>query len=225
MLEIFHRSTDATDYVVIKTNNFRELWVNGCGTAEGVLPISKTGESAFGAMLSVLDKEGFSMDNVVRQWNYIRQITAFENGGKETNYSVFNRIRCQIFHQYKKEPDYPAAAGIGMKLKGVIIDFMALQADDSVKIISMENPRQRNAYQYKPDNSISNGASPFCPPLFERAKLLSSKRNVTLCISSTASIIGQQTVGANSLKMQVTNTLQNIQMLCSQVLSGEESDI
>jgi enamine deaminase RidA (YjgF/YER057c/UK114 family) len=227
--EILHRSVYATDYVVIKTNNYRELWVSGCGTTEEALPVSKAGESAFGTMLSVLAREGFSIDNVVRQWNYIGQITASGNGGKETNYDTFNRTRYQIFHKCKKEPGYPAATGIGMKLKGVIIDFMALQSDDSIKIISVENPRQRNAYQYQPDKTKSNGTVPFCPPLFERAKLLTSGRNVTLWISGTASIIGQQTVGVNNPKEQVTNTLQNIQVLCSQSLRGkkytDESDI
>jgi hypothetical protein len=129
------------------------------------------------------------------------------------NYQIFNEVRSEYYHRYRDIKGYPAATGIGMKHGGVILDFFALKPDRSVFIKPVSNPDQVNAYDYGqqvlkglPDkkNFIKH------PPQFERGLILSNKKNATLFISGTASIIGQETIGIDDIGKQTLVTIENI---------------
>ena len=73
-------------------------------------------------MKAILDVEGMSFNNLVRQWNYIGNILEIKHGFQ--NYQIFNEVRSEVYQKYRTIAGYPAATGIGMKLDGVSLIFV-----------------------------------------------------------------------------------------------------
>ncbi len=76
-------------------------------------------------MNEILASEGMSMDDLVRQWNYIGNILETKNNCQ--NYQLFNEVRNDYYTRFRKVKSYPAATGVGMMHGGVILDFCALK--------------------------------------------------------------------------------------------------
>jgi enamine deaminase RidA (YjgF/YER057c/UK114 family) len=103
-----------------------------------------------------------------------------------------------------------------MKFGGVVIDFLAVANDETIKIRAVDNPNQVNAYEY--DQKVLKGqkekGQPVKhPPQFERALLIVNKKAANIFISGTASIIGQKTIGKGDVKEQTIVTIENIKKL------------
>jgi len=105
-------------------------------------------------------------------------------------------------------PGFPAATGIGMKYGGISLDCIAVITGDDHKVIPVNNPDQVKPYEY--GRVVLKGIQ---VPQFERAVLFSGERDSTLFISGTASILGQDTIGADDIEKQTIITIENIMKL------------
>ncbi len=224
--EIRTKYAGALPYVVVATGCGREIWAAGLGTDEYPDNTREAAAKAFDKMAEILFQEKMSFNNIVRQWNFIGNILEMREGYQ--NYQHFNEVRSEYYSRFRTCLGYPAATGVGMKLGGVLIDFNAVEADDSLKIQSVENPDQINAYEYGQqvlkglvwkDRKAKN------QPQFERALFLANRSVSTLYISGTASIVGQETIGTGDIEEQTRVTIRNISKLTDsgrKIRSGEK---
>lgn len=206
----FHESP----YVVIATGHRKEVW--GAGLCSDIWPYDtrKAANAAFDRILKILEQENMTLDNLVRQWNYIGNILQIKNGFQ--NYQTFNEVRNEYYRKYRTVNSYPAATGIGMMHGGVVLDFLAIDSKDALKIKPVENPNQINAYEY--DQKVlrglkSRGQTIKHAPQFERALIVINSKVTNLYISGTASIIGQKTIGKGDVREQTIVTIENIKKL------------
>ena len=176
-------------------------------------------ESAFSIMQSILSKEEFAMDQVVRQWNYIpRLVEEVDVEGKTfQNYQIFNEIRQKYYSSYKNKSGYPAATGIGSSNGVVTISFIAVSDTLCERSYELSNPNQIDAYNYGQDVLIGHPLLELQKktPLFERGKVMCESEQSTFFISGTASILGQETVHLGDVAGQTEQTIQNIASLLS----------
>jgi len=212
--EVVTRYHTDRPYVVISTSSGKEVWGAGFGAGQFPESTREAAGAAFEQVLEVLNREGLSLNNIVRQWNYIGNILSVKEGFQ--NYQIFNEVRSEYYHRYRTIKGFPAATGVGMGLGGVILDFCAVSEGESLKIKPVSNPNQVNAYEYGqkvlkglPDK----GKSVKHPPQFERALMISNNQFSTLYVSGTASIIGQQTIGKKDVEKQTLVTIENIRKL------------
>ncbi len=94
-------------YLVLYKGSFRELWAAGVSSYSFPDDTRKAAENAFDLMVAILARENMSLNNLVRQWNYIGNILDVRNGYQ--NYQVFNEVRSEYYGRYRKIPGFPAA--------------------------------------------------------------------------------------------------------------------
>ncbi len=220
--DVFMNLRNNVRYVVCTTDSGKEVWGSGLGFALFSTDTRSAAEAAFEQMKAILDAEGMSFNNLVRQWNYIGNILEEKNGLQ--NYQIFNEVRGEYYRKYRTVHGYPAATGIGMKLGGVTIDFCAVMTNEKVMVKPIENPNQINAYEYGQQvlkGGSGKGKSVKHPPKFERALFLKENFKSTLLISGTASIIGQDTIGIDDVEKQTRITIENINKLTEQRRNGQ----
>src|SRR5690554_4773501 len=87
---------------------------------------------AFKVFKDLLKRAGLTFQSVVRQWNYIENITGID--GDEQHYQVFNNVRAGFYAEHFNRNGFPAATGIGMNQGGVIIEFVAVEARNAVSL-------------------------------------------------------------------------------------------
>jgi enamine deaminase RidA (YjgF/YER057c/UK114 family) len=173
-------------------------------------------EAVFESLAKLLKKTGFEFNHIIRQWNYIDSILAYDHS--EQRYQEFNDVRSSFYQDSFTEKGYPAATGIGMNCGGVIIEFVALKSADAV-CLPVNNPEQVAAYGYSKDVLV--GSNDKTTPKFERARYLELFGRKQLLISGTASIRGEKTVGSGNPEEQTVVTIQNMQRLyCTDVLKS-----
>ena len=213
-IEVSYKFFKSIPYIIINSPSVKELWAGGVSSFLYPDDTKKSAEEAFNLMVDLLAEEKMSLNDLVRQWNYIGDILNVQEGVQ--NYQIFNEVRNEYYHRCRNIPGYPAATAIGMKHGGVILDFCSLKSEGIVKTIPVNNPDQVNAYEY--DQQVLKGIEGTGkmmkhPPQFERALLLTSVNSSILYISGTASILGQETIGHNDIKAQTIVTLKNINKL------------
>lgn len=208
--DIETRMFNSIPYVIRTNSHTKEVLAYGLGT--GLFPEDtyNAGNEVFEQMREILELEGMSFDDLVRQWNFIGHILRINDDIQ--NYQAFNEIRNDKYSKYRKLKRYPAATGIGMKMDGVKVDFYAVKSEKPDAVIPIENPDQVNPYAYEQKvlkGDILKGKTGKHPPQFERAVLSGNN----LFISGTASIRGQDTIGPGDVEKQTVVTLENIQKL------------
>lgn len=198
-------------YVVIESDSSKEVWGAGLGNDEYNDDTRKAAVASFEMVAEILHRENLTMNNLVRQWNFIGDILRMKEGFQ--NYQVFNEVRSEYYKRYRTNAGFPAATGVGMKFGGVFLDFCALKADERVTLKAISNPNQINAYEYGQQvlkGVTGNPDSVKHPPQFERGLLLINNTGSTLFVSGTASIIGQETIGKGDISEQTVVTIENI---------------
>jgi enamine deaminase RidA (YjgF/YER057c/UK114 family) len=110
--------------------------------------------------------------------------------------------------QHTKGKDiYPASTGIGTREHGLVIASLAVQTDrEDVKILSLENPQQKSAFDYPKEYSDKS-------PKFSRATAIRMGDYMTTWVSGTASIVDSETVFPGDIEKQTDQTLDNIEKL------------
>lgn len=207
-----YRSIDGLPYVLFENKFGRFLFASGIqsnilkkNTAEQSLEI-------FACVEKLLQTEGFSINSIVRQWNYIERITDID--GNIQNYQAFNDARSSLYEKTAWPRGYPAATGIGTQVGGVLVDFDAVDfASESGFMLALDNKLQVPAHQYSKEVLISDKKTKTTPK-FERAKYLSCVGSGLVYISGTAAIRGEKSL-ENNLKAQLKTTVENIRWLIS----------
>ena len=212
--DIEGRFFDSFPYLIIESGKGRELWAGGLSSFMYPQDTRTAAGKVFDLIIAILERENMSVNNIIRQWNYIGDILKTRDNYQ--NYQIFNEVRSEYYSRFRTVKGFPAATGVGMKHGGVIIDFCALKPRESVVIRPVDNPSQINAYEYGQivlKGLADKGKAVKHPPQFERGLLLANYSHSTLYISGTASIIGQETVGIGDIEKQTIVTIENIKKL------------
>lgn len=175
---------------------------------------------SFAKVQNILIEEGMNFSDIIRQWNYIEQITEKIglDGKMSQHYQIFNDVRSKYYQLADFVNGYPAATGIGMDFGGISIDFIAAKSENQNSVIGIKSPVQVDAYHYTEAVLKENCAmNDFCrtTPKFERAKLFLTSEIKWIFISGTAAILGQDSADQNSVDYQTEMTIQNIKQLVS----------
>jgi len=212
--KVTYKSLSGVDYTVIEYQGYKT--VHGAGLMGNVGDtISEASERAFKMAQTILNQEGLSIKNIIRQWNYIENIALVEDqDDAPQNYQDFNDVRARYYNQVQFKQGYPAATGIGQESGGVIIGFIALSESDIISIKPIGNPGQIDAHQYS-DLVLEGSSDQKCTPKFERAKLVTIGSRNYIYVSGTASILGEKTVHAGDVEKQTLTTIENIKRLFS----------
>lgn len=169
---------------------------------EAIVPDSKIlGEACddvFKKAQELLRHENLDFSNVIRQWNYIENITNVKSG--QQNYQIFNEIRAKYYDEVNFSRGYPAATGIGMSCGLVNLELIA--TNHRVNISCVENEKQIPPSEHSGEVLYKGNR----PPKFSRGKL----KNKELYISGTASIIKQESQFPGLVEKQTNIAIENV---------------
>jgi enamine deaminase RidA (YjgF/YER057c/UK114 family) len=169
-------------------------------------------------MAAVLEREGLTFGHVVRQWGYIEGMldVCSTGSGERQGYQAFNDVRTLAYARSGFPAGYPAATGIGQATGGVVLEFLALDAPDDVRVSPISNPKQVDAHRYSDGVLIGESLEDLSgksPPKFERAKRVARGEAETVFVSGTASIRGEESVAVGDVAAQTRTTIDNIAAL------------
>ncbi len=201
-------------YIAVECGEFREVVAGGL-RGDIHAPLGEQCDSLFAKASAILSAEGMRTGDIVRQWNYIEDITGFV--GEYQNYQVFNDARTRFYSGGEWPCGYPAATGIGAGPCGVVVDFNAMRGGD-VQTVPLDNGLQVPAHDYSQNVLLGAEDSHFrtrTTPKFERGKAVLSRGSLMSYISGTASIRGEKSVGAGDVIAQTATTMENIDYLVS----------
>lgn len=144
----------------------------------------------------------------VRFWNFIPSI--LKPASDELNrYMWFNLGRhsgLRVWLEPNIHSEFgrslPTATGVGHRGSDLAVHVLAMPT----RGISIENPRQRPAYEY------SERFGPR-PPSFSRSTIVGSVDRRVLLIGGTASVLGEDSLHADSFDLQLDETLENLRAL------------
>jgi len=177
--------------------------------------ITTQASDIFDKIESILAYEQLDINYIVRQWNYIGHITDTENGLQ--NYQAFNDARSLFYKGAKWNHGYPAATGIGMECRGVVVSLIAMTNPIEGQIVPINNPLQVPAFAYSESLLIGRQTemTTKATPKFERAKVIATEAGAVCFISGTAAIRGEMSMKEMSAGLQTTQTIENILHLIS----------
>ncbi len=172
----------------------------------------------YSLVLDGLRESGFPCP--VRMWNFLPGIHDRMGPGLD-RYRVFNLGRYDAFARWfgadgpdAFAPVLPAASAVGHLGDFLVVSALGLKVRGS----PVENPRQTPAFAYSPAHGPR-------PPCFARATVARLPAGSRLLVSGTASIRGEDSVHADSLPRQLSETIENIDRLAKSVLGNERFDL
>lgn len=211
--EVHIGELDDVCYGVMDGDGYSVLFVEGIPSSDFSFSVSDQSDEVFGRLDSVLAQHGLTAGDIVRQWNYIGEITGFR--GNRQNYQEFNDARSRYYGKVSWENGYPAATGIGTDSDGIIVSVIACK-NESGGIFSINNPLQIAAHAYSKNVLVDdNQGAVKSTPKFERAKLFATDAGAFCFVSGTAAIRGEESVNADSAGEQTLRTIENINYLVS----------
>jgi enamine deaminase RidA (YjgF/YER057c/UK114 family) len=207
-------------YSVIDYGDFKEVHAAGLTEKKSGGTTAEQANKAFSHMNSILNQENLAFGDIIRQWNYIENITSphSDTSSPKQNYQQFNNARARFYEKAHFPHGYPSATGIGMNAGGVVVEFSAVSRHEELTILPLSNPRQIDAHHYSDDvlvGSSTGHASKEESPKFERGKLVFHAETGTIYVAGTAAILGQKTVPENDAESQTRTTAENILALVS----------
>lgn len=210
-----YKSYGGFPYVVLTNECGRFLYAGGvCVSFDS--DIYTQSKEVFRVLECILNREKFSVGSIVRQWNYIDGITAFDNNGDQ-HYQMFNNARSEFYLSDTWKNGYPAATGIGTRGGGVIVDIDAAMAKEvSFSILPIDNELQVAAYSYS-GSVLEKADTGKTTPKFERAKSLQTGDCCMMYLSGTAAIRGEVSLAEADVVAQLRITLENIRHLIGDV--------
>ncbi|MBR1926239.1 MAG: hypothetical protein IJ840_00545 [Bacteroidales bacterium] len=171
------------DYLVIRNGRRKELITKGI-SFPFIGDITTQSNAVFARIGEILGAEGFGIGEIVRQWNYIEDITGINDGVQ--NYQLFNDARSVFYSKTEWPGGYPAATGIGCAAGGITVCVYAVK--DAGRLSSpIDNPLQVPAHKYSGKVLVQGLSARKTTPKFERARLVGD----TVMISGTAAIKGE----------------------------------
>jgi len=205
---VLYKRIDEFSYVLIE--KYRGTYYFAGGFQSDIInnTIAKQSIEVFEKINCLLEKERFPVNSIIRQWNYIEQITACEE--EDQNYQSFNNARSDFYATTAWENGYPAATGIGTNLGGVLIDFDAvLFTSPHSYATSLDNKLQIAAHAYS-GKVLARAQKQKATPKFERAKRMTFGDKKLIYISGTAAIRGEESLKGVGLQRQLQITMENI---------------
>ncbi len=218
--EIIYKQNSEASWLIILHGTVKVLVAAGLGGTSESGNILMQSNNAFEQLKQILAEEKMEFSDILRQWNYIEQITGFDNASNSPSqhYQIFNDVRSKYYQESQFENGYPAATGIGMDRGGIMIDVVAASFADQKSVIAIKSPVQLDAYTYSEQVLAENHAMcDFCrtTPKFERAKIIVTTDKKWIFISGTAAISGQESARQHTIEDQTKMTIQNILRLIS----------
>lgn len=208
---LFYRKHENFPYVLLENKDGRFLFAGGFHGDVLNSSILNQSEEIFKKIYELLKKEEFPIENIIRQWNYIERITAYD--GKDQHYQMFNNARSSFYSKTKWINGYPAATGIGTNLGGVLVDFdAAVFKNKECYSTPIDNKLQVAAHAYS-DQVLELANKQKTTPKFERAKSMTFKERDLIYISGTAAIRGEESLTNVGLSRQLQITMENIAQL------------
>ena len=226
--KIIYKQFEDTHYVVVEHKGFKEIYASGLtGIING--DIYENSNMAFTLMENILNVENLNFSNIVRQWNYIENITHIPDKRENyQHYQIFNDVRSGYYNKSKFIHGYPSATGIGTDTCGVVINFIAISDVNNMKIVPVMNPGQIDAHKYSQTVLVGSGVykrEDKSSPKFERGKLVRTDEGTKIYISGTAAIIGENTVFPTDVEKQTMVTINNIKNLVKSESVSKLGDI
>lgn len=204
-------------YLELNDKNYKSLIINII--SDNIRDsIKKQSEEVFTCLENILNTEGYNINSIVRQWNYIERITDFE--GEHQHYQSFNDARSHFYAKTEWDNGYPAATGIGTQFGGIMVSVVAVIPENkNYRCIPLNNELQVAAYAYSQNVLVGAEDEAFqkkSTPKFERAKAVLNERQGVVYISGTAAIRGENSLNGVGIEEQTRITLENINYLISQ---------
>ncbi len=193
-------------YTVLKKGENRELITAGIICKDLDCSVKEQSRIIFDTLHNILIKEGFSINDIYRQWNYINDITGEQNGLQ--NYQEFNDARSSFYSQTEWQNGYPSATGIGQNGGGIMVEIFASKGNTTNTAI--DNPMQIAAHNYS-QNVLAGMSECKTTPKFERARLVDDH----IYISGTAAIKGEESICSNDSVIQTSATMEIMNCLIS----------
>ena len=198
-------------YVVLENADGRFLFAGGLHGDVINFGIQQQSAEVFHMMGEVMRREGFPVNSIIRQWNYIEQITRFD--GPDQHYQMFNNARADFYGKTDWSNGYPAATGIGANLGGILVDLdAAVFARSECYATPIDNKLQIAAHAYS-DQVLEAAQQKKATPKFERAKSMTFDDRRIVYISGTAAIRGEESLVGVGLGRQLHITMENIGQL------------
>lgn len=206
--EVCYHQCSGVRYVTIQNDFCRELITGGILSGDLSASTFQKATAVFDQAKTILNQEKMPVSSIVRQWNYIENITEQSAGSQK--YHEFNRARSHFYDQAPWENGYPAATGIGIRSGGVIVRMEALLSySPLIKNIPVNNDLQVPAHGYSHLVLNGNDTRSFAPK-FERARLIGSSGHTYAYISGTAAIRGEKSMAGGDAVEQTRITMENI---------------
>jgi enamine deaminase RidA (YjgF/YER057c/UK114 family) len=218
--EVVYKTYEKIPYTLVESDYCKEIYAAGISSYNTELVFLEQTEDAFRLLKGILQTEGMTFDDIVRQWNYVENILSMqdEKGHYTQHYQILNDVRSIYYSEVNFENGFPAATGIGMNAGGIILEIYAVSVINSVEIHPLKNPLQVDAYNYSDDVLVGDataGQQNKTTPKFERAKFIGINSEAYVYISGTASIHNELAVGIDDPVKQTKTTLENIAGLIS----------
>lgn len=215
--KLAYRMYGNCSYVLLENEEGRFLFSGGW-QSDLSANIYVQSQDVFERIRGLLEKEGFAVDSIVRQWNYIERITAKD--GEDQHYQMFNNARSEFYAEAQWKDGYPAATGIGSTCGGVLVDLdAAVFSQETCFCTPIDNRLQVAAHAYSDDVLIPAGSRKTTPK-FERAKSLTFDGRRLVYISGTAAIRGEESLIGVGIERQWEITMENIAQLIGEAKIG-----
>lgn len=205
---ITFRHYRGTPYVLLENPDGRFLFAGGFQGDVINFRVEQQSSEVFRMVGDVLKREGFPVNSIIRQWNYIEQITKFD--GPDQHYQSFNNARSDFYSRADWSNGYPAATGIGTNLGGIVIDLDAAVFNNAdCYATPIDNKLQVAAHAYS-EEVLETACQKKTTPKFERAKSMTFREQRIIYISGTAAIRGEESLKGVGLERQLHITMENI---------------
>lgn len=204
------------NYLIVEDLTGKEMILGGILPPNLSADVLTQSNEVFGRIKALLDAEGFPINSIVRQWNYIEEITRFD--GERQHYQDFNDARSHFYALTDWPAGYPAATGIGTQLGGIMVELNALIKGEGIINLPLDNSLQVAAHCYSQGVLLGAEDRVFkekTTPKFERARVIGFPDNATVYISGTAAIRGEQSLVSDDITEQTRITMENIEFLTS----------
>jgi enamine deaminase RidA (YjgF/YER057c/UK114 family) len=218
--KVVYKTYEKIPYTLVESDYCKEIYAAGISSYKTEHVFLEQTDHAFRMLKGILQSEGMTFADIVRQWNYVENILSVQdkNGHFTQHYQILNDVRSIYYAEVNFENGFPAATGIGMNAGGIILEIYAVSVINSVEIHPLKNPLQVDAYNYSDDvlvGAAAAGQQNKTTPKFERAKFIGINSEAHIYISGTASIHNELTVGIDDPVKQTETTLENIAGLIS----------
>ena len=209
--QIMYHPNEGFPYITLENADGRFLFAGGFHSDVLNFNTQQQSVEVFRLASEVLHKENFPIENIIRQWNYIEQITGFD--GADQHYQMFNNVRSNFYNQTTWSMGYPAATGIGSNLGGILVDIdAAVFTRPECFATPIDNKLQVAAHAYSPQ-VLEMAHQQKSTPKFERAKSMTFDDRQLIYISGTAAIRGEESLTGVGLERQLHITMENIAQL------------